>query len=75
MNATDVANPVSWGHFFDSLKRYYVDLRHDNVGEYKNRSLRHLCSTVQLYLQEHSRFQFPQSFSILQTLAKLVVIS
>ncbi|CAB4038990.1 nuclear pore complex Nup205-like, partial [Paramuricea clavata] len=32
LNATGAANAVSWDHFFDSLKRYYVDLRHDNTG-------------------------------------------
>lgn len=33
MNAAGSVHAVSWDHFFDSLKRYYVDLRHENVGE------------------------------------------
>ena len=33
LNTTGTVNAVSWDHFFDSLKRYYVDLRQDNVGK------------------------------------------
>jgi hypothetical protein len=54
LNTTGTANAVSWDHFFDSLKRYYVDLRHDNIGEYLTIDHQVTCAVSCVLIGVHS---------------------